>query len=357
MDYSPETDGATAIVEPTTERTAFAGIDVAKPFFDVALWGPDQPVAVEATKRLKVGRFDRTPEGVEAFFDWSDEILGQTPRVVMESTGSYSIELIAWLVASRPASAPAMINPRTAKDYIATIDPRNSTDQIAARALARFGAERHPAPYEPPSGERSELRDLTRYRQCVVEQREAQEARLRETTHDSPMVRRILKQRIGQLRRDEKKLKQEIIRVIKASSALNVDVQLLRTIRGVDWIVAATVVAELGDLRRFGRARQLTAFAGVSPKRRTSGTSVRGKTKLVKIGSAHVRRALYLSATNAIQGDNDWAEQYAAMVASGKEKMAALGVIMRKILCAMRAIEISGRPYEAHHQSGCGQPG
>jgi transposase len=60
--------------------------------------------------------------------------------------------------------------------------------------------------------------------------------------------------------------------------------------------IAPTILAEIGDLRRFGRARQLTAYAGVSPRVVQSGTSVRGKTRMCKRGDKRVRQALYLSA-------------------------------------------------------------
>ena len=50
-------------------------------------------------------------------------------------------------------------------------------------------------------------------------------------------------------------------------------VQHLQALRGVQWLVALTVVAELGDLTRFDNPRQLAAFVGLIPSEYSSGPS------------------------------------------------------------------------------------
>ena len=84
--------------------------------------------------------------------------------------------------------------------------------------------------------------------------------------------------------------------IVNEDEAFKCDFDLLTSIDGVGPITAMTVLAEIGDLRRFERARQLTAYAGVSPRVVQSGTSVRGKTRMCKRGNKRIRQALYLSA-------------------------------------------------------------
>ncbi len=112
------------------------------------------------------------------------------------------------------------------------------------------------------------------------------------------------------------------------------------------FINATTILAELGDLRRFTLARQLSAFAGMSPQHRQSGTSIRGRSRLCKKGNARVRQCLYLSAMAAIRGNNQLRDTYRRLLAQGKLRMVALGAIMRKLLTLMRAILISGKRYQ-----------
>jgi transposase len=68
-------------------------------------------------------------------------------------------------------------------------------------------------------------------------------------------------------------------------------VQALQALRGVQWLVAITVVAELGDLTRFDSPRQLAAFVGLIPSEYSSGPS-RRRGGITKAGNSRARRAL-----------------------------------------------------------------
>jgi transposase len=69
------------------------------------------------------------------------------------------------------------------------------------------------------------------------------------------------------------------------------------TLRGLDLVAATTVVAELGDLRRFARPRELMGYLGLVPSEHATG----GKRRLgaiTKTGNGHVRRVLVEAAWN-----------------------------------------------------------
>jgi transposase len=69
----------------------------------------------------------------------------------------------------------------------------------------------------------------------------------------------------------------------------------LQALRGVDWVTAATLVAECGDFSQFSHPRQLMAFTGLVPMEASSGkTQSRGH--ITKTGNVHVRRVLVESA-------------------------------------------------------------
>ena len=135
--------------------------------------------------------------------------------------------------------------------------------------------------------------------------------------------------------------------LVNHDEELKRDVTLLTSIYGVAFINATTILAELGDLRRFALGRQLTAFAGMSPRHRDSGSSVHGRSRLCKQGNPRVRQSLYLSAMVAIRGNNQFRQTYLRLLDEGKAKMVALAAIMRKLLVLMRAILINGQAYQA----------
>jgi len=68
-------------------------------------------------------------------------------------------------------------------------------------------------------------------------------------------------------------------------------VEALQALRGVQWLVAITVVAELGDLTRFDNPRQIAAFVGLIPSEYSSGTT-RRQGGITKTGNGRARRAL-----------------------------------------------------------------
>jgi transposase len=68
-------------------------------------------------------------------------------------------------------------------------------------------------------------------------------------------------------------------------------VKALQALRGVSLIVASTILAELGDLTRFPKAKQLMAYLGLVPSEQSSGESNR-RGGITKTGNGHVRRAL-----------------------------------------------------------------
>jgi transposase len=78
----------------------------------------------------------------------------------------------------------------------------------------------------------------------------------------------------------------------------------LMTLRGLQLVTAATVLAELGDLRRFPHPKQLMSFLGLVPSEYSSGLS-RHLGAITKCGNAHIRRVLIEAA---------WTYRYPARV-------------------------------------------
>ena len=68
-------------------------------------------------------------------------------------------------------------------------------------------------------------------------------------------------------------------------------VQALQALRGVQLIIAATLVAEIGDISRFDHPRQLMAYLGLVPSEYSSGTAVH-RGAITKCGNSHARRML-----------------------------------------------------------------
>lgn len=329
----------------------WVGLDVSKKVFDAGLARSDQHFPSTSLGELPWRQFPRTPVGVKQFIAWLDSLAVASNhsdvRVVMEATGNYSVELAAWLTLQRACLAPAIEAPTRTAAYIKSLGLRNKTDGLEARALAFYGVERRPVAYEPLTPERQELREVTRCRDFLVRQQTALKNRQKEHS-SADSVCRVEAKHLRQLAKDIEAFKKTMIRIIQQCPALKKDYDLLNSIDGVGPITAATVLAELGDLRRFTRARQLTAYVGVCPSIRESGSSVKGKTHMSKHGNARVRRVLYLSAMATLRkkGDTPIKDMQRRMCQNGMVPKAALGAAMRKQLCLMRAVVINETPFD-----------
>ena len=325
----------------------WVGVDVAKKTFDAALVFHGQKWPATDLETVPVHTFARTATGVGEFLDWLDaQAQGSEVRAVMEATGNYSTELAVWMMQRRPCLAPAIAPPHQTAAFIKSMGLRNKTDKIEARALGFYGMERQPVAYQPLSKEEASLRDLVRYRRFLVEEQTAYKNRTQEPFSE-PLVLQMEKKRMAQLAKDIKRVEKEMRQLVDGHEELKRDIELMSSIYGVSFIISTIIRAELGDLRRFQKARQLSAYAGISPSYRRSGTSIHGRPHMNKQGNPHVRQALFLAAMTVIRGDNELSAEYARLLENKHSKMSALGAIMRKVLVLMRAILISGTPYDS----------
>lgn len=295
---------------------------------------------------MTCNKIQRTREAVVQWYDENMEVLPAQCRagIVMEATSSYSLEVAAWLRERDENIHISIITPKRARRYADMIGMSNKTDDIDARVIACFGAERHPAPLEKPDASMALLRPLTRGLLSLTEQRT--QLKLQRTELDSDhidkKVAKVLHQSFDNILaahdKEIAKLEARIAKTLEEHPKLKAMVDKLDEMHGVGPVVADTIIAELGDLRRFTRSRQLASFAGLNPVVRRSGTSVNKRTRMSKCGSSRARRALYLCAMSNSNRKNPFGALYRKLIQRGMHKMAALGVVMRRTLMVMRAV-------------------
>jgi transposase len=123
----------------------------------------------------------------------------------------------------------------------------------------------------------------------------------------------------------------------------------LQTIPGVGPSIAATLLAEIGDIGRFDDFDQLLAYAGVHPAERSSGrkgASPETAWHMSKAGNSHLRAAAYRMAVVGVQHNPVIAAHYARKRAAGKSKMNALGHCMRKALSIVWGVWRNGQDFD-----------
>ena len=148
-------------------------------------------------------------------------------------------------------------------------------------------------------------------------------------------------------------LLEEQIKLAEAHLAGMLDGELarrLRTIPGVGPAIVATLIAEIGDIRRFSDFDKLVAFVGVHPAERSSGekgADPETSWHMAKTGNAHLRTALYRMAVVGLQHNPVIRAHYARKRAQGKSKMNSIGHCMKKSLAIVWGVWRSGRDFTA----------
>lgn len=127
------------------------------------------------------------------------------------------------------------------------------------------------------------------------------------------------------------------------------DYQLLRRVPGVGPITALTILAEAGDLRRFGHHRQFLKFCGLDLSTQQSGT-YRGQTRLSKYGNARLRRALWMAGQVAVrQRENGFRDKFERYIARDRHnadlRRKALTAITAKMARVVHAVVKRGDDY------------
>ena len=148
---------------------------------------------------------------------------------------------------------------------------RNKTDKADARLIADFCRTQKPALWVPPTPEIIDLQALTRRIEVLEEMLQMEKNRLAVAPAKAqPSIQRIstiLAQEIDDL-------KTQIKKHIDQNPTLKEQNKLLQTIPGIGEKTAHLLLSE-NEFSRYQSARQIAAYAGVTPKKRESGTSLK----------------------------------------------------------------------------------
>jgi len=303
----------------------FAGIDIAKNSFEVAVTGEAQT--------LSLGNDDA------GHAELCQVLVPLAPRLVLlEATGGYEQDLALALAAA--GLRVSVVNPRQARDFARCTGRLAKTDRIDAQALCAFAAMLDAQGHEPRTLADEQQRELTALvvrRRQLVGMLVAERQRLA-VAHPKakPSILQIMDAIAAQLHDVDGELKIHI-RAHHADLA-----KLLTSVKGVGPTTASTLLAQLPELGKLNR-KQITSLVGLAPINRDSGT-LRGQRHIFG-GRADVRRVLYVAALVGTRFNPVLKAFYARLLAAGKPKKVALVACMHKLLVILNAIARTKSPW------------
>lgn len=311
------------------------GIDIAKRKFNACL--------IRRGGHLRHRVFTNDEAGFSQLSEWLTKNSARRAHACLEATGTYGDALAAYL--GGRGHVVSLVNPAAIKAFAQSQLSRTKTDKADATVIARFCAERRPPEWRPPAPELRELQALVRRLEALREMHTAEVNRL-SSGIAVEAVRESVEELIAHLGEQIKRTEKLIREHINKHPGLKEQAELLDTIPGVGEATAAALLAEVPDILQYRSARQVAAFAGLVPRERQSGSSVRGRVRLSKIGNARLRKALYFPAVTALRCSPFFQEWAAGLRQRGKSKMAVIGAAMRKLIHLAYGVLKTGKPFD-----------
>lgn len=316
------------------------GIDISKKHFDVALLLP--------SGKRKNKKFPNTKGGFKSLLSWIDSFDVSHLHACMEATNNYGHPLAEFLYDS--GFNVSMVNPVQVKGFAQSEMLRTKTDKQDASLIARFCKLMKPAYWEPEPKNVRELKALVRRVDALIEMKQQEVNRLAVA---DPIVAEDIQRHVELIASRIEELRSIIRKKIDNDPDLREQRDLLLTISGIGEKTVATLLAYFASVARFKSAKHLASYCGVAPTEYSSGTSVRRRGKMSKMGQAQLRKALFMPAMVALKYNPVLMELNRRLTAAGKPKMLIIGAAMRKLTHIIYGVLKNKTPFSAE-KYGCG---
>jgi len=314
---------------------AILGIDLAKKKFDVALLRDG---------KFKAKVFDNSPNGFAALKAWLVRQDVDQVHACMEATGNLFEGLATFL--ADEGHQVSVVNPWKIKAFGESLLTRTKTDKTDARMIARFCEAMNPSLWKPSPPEIRQLKALGRRRDALIEMRNQESNR---DGSSSSRVQESIGTVIRMLDREIDDMTRQIKEHIDNHPDLKNKKDLLRSIPGIGDASIEAILSETNGFANFDKVEQVVAYMGLSPREKSSGSSVRGKASLCKTGNRRLRKMLYMPALVAMRY-NPLVQQLAQRL---KEKSKHGKLIacacMKKLVHIMFGVIKNNQPFDPNY--------
>lgn len=137
----------------------------------------------------------------------------------------------------------------------------------------------------------------------------------------------------------------EILRIIRSSPVLSRNYELLLSVKGIGKILAASLISLTENFARFDSPRKFACYAGIAPFAYSSGTSVKGRTRVHPCANKQIKSLLNMAAMASIQLPGEYRNYYTRRLKEGKNKMSTLNIIRNKLVFRAFAVVKRGTAY------------
>ncbi|WP_264541936.1 MULTISPECIES: IS110 family transposase [Flavobacterium] len=310
------------------------GIDISKDTFDV----------VDCS-----GNYYQFSNNLKDFLKFL-KLLDATSHCVMEATGYYHYQLAYFLVDHH--IAVSVENPLSIKRFIQMKLSRVKTDKSDAKMICLYGQQQELPLWFGYSKYQTQCLQMLRLLDTYTKQSAALKNKIQaEEVLGNPckIVVSSLKKILKHLQKEIGLLEAELLVLVKSEQQEMLT--KVESIPGIGRKTAMMLLVLTDGFKRFEDSSQLCSFCGLTPVIRQSGSSIKGKVRISKVGNSKLRNLLFMCSFTACKCNKACRELYERIVNKGKSKKLALIAVCNKLLKQAFAIAKSGVEYNENYRS------
>jgi transposase len=297
----------------------FIGFDVSKDFFDLAY--------LESKSQWFFKQFDYNSKGLTQMA----KAIPINSICVMEATGPYYLRLANFLY--EKGFKVCVVNPLVIRRYSQMLLKRTKTDKADAKLIAMYGKLHQPKFWEPSKVSIQRIRHINSVLESLIKNKTQWTNKIEAAKQDSNfdnLSMKMMKEMLTLIDRRINKLEEELNHIVEEN--YKEESIILKSIPGIGKRTSIMLIAITGGFTKFESYRQFSSYIGLCPRIYESGTSVKGKARICKIGLSRLRQLLYMCAMTAKESNKACKELFERLVEKGKSKKLALIAVANKLI-------------------------
>jgi transposase len=233
---------------------------------------------------------------------------------------------------------------------------RGKTDKMDARRVCLYAFRNQDKAQEYSSKDKTlqKVSELMAARERLIKARnmlvvpiqELKEIGLKE---EKKLIRKVCKQSLSALEKEIKAIDKDLEASLQEDTTLQVSYRYICSVTHVGRITALQLLVATHDFERFDSAKKLASYAGIAPFAYSSGSSIRGKTRVHFMANKSLKKDLYMCALLAIRWKEELKDYFVCKVEEGKNKMSIINTVRNKILQRIYACVKDRRIYVPYY--------
>lgn len=332
-----------------TKKKHFIGVDISKDVLDLSLLHDDDP---QALTHFQIKNTFKGFNNLLLFLKKKGIVLKDC-AFCMEHTGTYGLLFFAWL---------------SQQNVLFCVEPglhikrslgmtRGKNDEIDAERIAQY-LYAHRAKLKAflmPSTLMIKIKQLLTYREQMVRIRSSLKNSLKshlqyQLVSGLDNIPLQVEQQVKEQDQIIKTIEKQLLEVINSDQQLKKNYSLATSVKGIGLIIAAAMITTTNNFESFDNGRKYACYAGIAPFEFSSGSSIRGKTKVSSLGNRKVKTLLTNGANNAIKWDPQLKSYYNRKKEEGKDHKLIVNAISCKLVNRVFAVVKRQTPYVSTYE-------